>query len=157
MSKKDTKKKKKKLSKDAKSLIIIGCVIAVAVLAVTVINIITAPTPSELENTSWKSVSAYDADGEEVDLLEVYNNNYSEYQGSMNFKEDYAFTYWMTAGNPEDGTHSGTYTFNNDDTLTAIFDSGEEETFTIIRNEDDTIKRIETPYGDYTIWFVPND
>lgn len=155
MAKKEVRKKKK-LSKDAKTLIIIGCVVLVVAITFTVLQILTSPKPSELDNTFWKSVSAYDAKGKEVDLREIYNNNYSEYQGSMSFEEGGVFSYWMTAGNPEDGTHSGKYTFNEDDTLTATFDNGDEKTFTIIRNNDETIKRIETPYGDYTIWFEPN-
>ena len=148
--------KKKKLSKDAKTLIIIGCVVLAVVLLFTTLQLITSPKPSELDNTFWKSVSAYDKKGKEVDLTEVYDNNYSEYQGSMSFEEGYVFSYWMSVGNPEDGTHSGKYIFNENDTLTANFDNGDEKTFTIIRNKDNSIERIETPYGDYTIWFVPN-
>jgi len=154
MAKKEVKKKK--LSKDAKTLIIIGCVVLAVVLLFTTLQLITSPKPSELDNTFWKSVSAYDKKGKEVDLTEVYDNNYSEYQGSMSFEEGYVFSYWMSVGNPEDGTHSGKYIFNENDTLTANFDNGDEKTFTIIRNKDNSIERIETPYGDYTIWFVPN-
>lgn len=155
---KSKNKSKKKLNKNYKSLIKAGCVllaVALVFTAVYVIYAITSPKNSGLKNTYWESVSAYNASGDEVDMQQVYNNYYSSYQGSMRFKDDNTFTFWMSPGNPEDGTHSGVYTYNHeDDTISVEFGSGDKAKFDIVRKKDNTIKRIEVPYGDYIVYFV---
>lgn len=155
MNKKSSKKKK---TNNTKNILKIACIVlgVVAVIAVVyLIYILTAPKPSGIEDTYWKSVSAYDASDDEVEMAEVYDNYYSSYQGSMYFDADMTFEFWMSPGNPEDGTHTGEYTYDAEsDKINAVFDSGEKSVFTIIRNEDNSIERIEVPYGDYTVWFV---
>lgn len=150
---------KNKKNKNKKSLIKIICVALATILTIAcvyVIYILTTPKPSGLENTFWKSVSAYDASNDEVEIEMVYNNYYSSYQGSMIFNEDMTFDFWMGPGNPEDGSHKGTYTYNADnDTVNAVFDNGKKAVFKIVRSDDDSIKRVEAPYNGYTIWFVP--
>lgn len=163
MSKKKSKKKKKNVNtpkakkKSYKSLIICLCAVAV-IAAVIVVSYVyylnTSLQATDFANTTWKSVSAYDASSDEVDMATVYSNRYDSYQGSMLLNGDGTFTFWMSTGDPEDGTHSGEYTYNREkDKIVAKFDSGDKVKFKIIRNDDNSIDHIEVPYDEYTVWF----
>jgi hypothetical protein len=166
MSKKKSKKKqqsniKKPKKKNLKSLIILICV-CVAICAVIVVSYFiymsTSLEGTDFANTIWRSKSAYDASADEVDITTVYNNRYDNYQGSLTLKSSGEFEFWMSPGDPEDGTHKGDYTYDREkEQLSATFDSGEEATFKIIRNSDNTIDHIEVPYEDYTVWFYLSD
>lgn len=165
MSKKKAKRKKKPAKKperkSRKSLITSLCVVAGAALVIGIVYIIylnTSLAATDFADVTFNSSSAYDASKDEVDIREVYNNRYSGYQGSLTLNGDGTFSFWMTVGDPEDGTHSGDYTYDRgSNKIKAVFDSGEKATFKIIRNEDNTINHIEAPYNDYTVWFEPAD
>lgn len=161
MSKKKAKKRKpaapKKKKRSYKSLIItliVGAVIAGGVTAAYFIY-----EAGSLHNTVFAdkrlvSTSAFTASGDEAELAEVYNVRYDDYQGSMRLKGDGTFTFWMTAGDPEDGTHSGTYTYDREkELITAEFDDGEKAEFKVVKKED-KLDYIEAPYQDYKVRFT---
>ncbi|WP_405354074.1 hypothetical protein [Ruminococcus sp.] len=106
-----------------------------------------------LANTEWLSSSALNASGDEVEMAEVYNTNYTTYQGSLSFKDDGTFSLWLTPGTSEDGTHSGKYTVSGD-TVTASFDDGETETNFYIHRKGDKINSISLNYDDYEVYFT---
>lgn len=159
MSKKKVKKANNKSNtkrkNDTKNTIIAACLLIAVIIIISVCYVIYSfmNPPSGLEDTQWRSVSAYDASKDEVDINSVYNNYYSSYLGSMSFKSDGTFTFWMGAGDPEDGSHKGEYKYNKDDTVKASFDNGDEIVLKIIRNDDNSIQRLEVPYEGYTIYF----
>lgn len=163
MSKKKNKRKntqKTKKKKNLKPLIgwlsaLLAIVVIVAVSYIYYYN--TSLQTTDFANTAWKSVTAYNASNKKVSIKKVYNNYYDNYQGSMELKGDGTFTFWMSVGDPSDGTHSGSYTYDRDSQiLNATFGNGEEAEFKIIRNEDNTIDHIEAPYDGYTVWFYKN-
>lgn len=163
MSKKKNKKKNtapKKKRKNLKPLIAWLSVLLVIVLIVGISYIVyynTSLQTTDFANTHWKSVTAYNDSNKKVSIIKVYNNYYDNYQGSMELKGDGTFTFWMNVGDPNDGTHNGSYTYNRDSQiLNATFGNGEKTKFKIIRNEDNTIDHIEAPYDGYTVWFYKN-
>ena len=161
MSKKKNKKRNtQKTKKNLKPLIgwlsaLLAIVVIVAVSYIYYYN--TSLQTTDFANTAWKSVTAYNDSNKKVSIKKVYNNYYDNYQGSMELKGDGTFTFWMNVGDPSDGTHSGSYTYDRDSQiLNATFGNGEEAEFKIIRNEDNTIDHIEAPYDGYTVWFYKN-
>lgn len=162
MSKKKTKSKKKnniqkKKKNNLKSLIAVISVIvgiAIVILVSYLVHFYTSLESTDFANTIWRSKSAYDASADEVDIKTVYNNKYDNYQGSLELKSDGVFTFWMSPGDPNDGTHQGTYTYERDkNTISVTFDNGEEAVFKIVRDKDNSINHIEVPYDEYTVWF----
>ena len=102
-------KKKNKFS--FRKLLAVAITAAIVSIAVVFI-VITARRENAkfvLRNTYWVSQSAKDASGDEVDIHEVYNVRYSQYQGSLTFDGDNRFQLWLSPGDATDGTHSGTY------------------------------------------------
>ena len=158
MSKKKKKSKKSYVPKttekdDYRPLIIFIVAIICIVASVFIFNYISKP-PADISGTKWKSVSAYDASKDEVDMSVIYENYYSSYQGSLELNEDNTFAFWLQKGNPTDGTHSGKYEYDKSkDIINATFDNGEEKEFKIVRDKNNKIKRIEAPYEKYTVYF----
>lgn len=107
----------------------------------------------ELRSSYWVSQSAKNASGDEVDIREVYNVKYSNYQGRLEFDKDNRFEIWLSPGDSTDGTHSGTYEISGD-VLTATFDEGTKAEFALTR-KDGEITRIDVNYDEYTVSFFP--
>lgn len=159
MSKKNTKNKTKQNAKPAKKAfstktLIIGIIAAVLVIGgVTAAVIIGISMPESVSNTRWISVSAKSVTSDEpVELGEVYNVYYSNFQGHLEFKDDNKFELWLSTGDPEDGTHTGTYE-EQGDTIKLKFDDKTEKTYKIERSGK-TIKDIIVDYYDYKVTFV---
>ena len=143
-------KKKKKTVRTIVVLVIIAAVIACAVTAVVLINQHNK-VANQLYDTRWVPVSAKNASEDEVELSEVYDVMYSNYQGNLTFSKDGTFELWMSPGMPDDGTHSGTFELDGD-TIKATFDEGTKTEF-YIQREDGLIKTIKLGYSDYTVYF----
>lgn len=103
-----------------------------------------------LGNTVWVPLKAADASGDEVDLNDIYNTYYSNYQGSLSFEENKTFELWMGPGDPTDGTHTGMYE-QKYGKIYVHFDNDAEETFDIRNNGETTL--IVVPYGEYEVYF----
>ena len=96
---------------------------------------------------------AKNASGDEVEMSEVYNTNYSAYQGSMSFSDDGTFTLWLSPGSPDDGTHSGKYTVSASDKVNLSFDDG-TNTSAALTQKNGKISAVVLKYNDYEITFV---
>jgi len=146
-------KKKPRLRK-----IIIGIAVALVCAAAVVLLVINAHSESAkhvLRNTEWKSVSALNASGDEVDVREVYNVRYSQYQGKLTFDGENGFELWLRPGDPSDGTHSGKYEIDGDK-ADVTFDEGTKTAFALTRTEG-SITRIELNYDGYTVAFARSE
>ena len=143
-------KNKKKKVRTILALVIIAAVIACTVTAVVLINQHNKAV-NQLYDTRWVPVSAKNASEDEVELAEVYDVKYSNYQGYLSFDKEGTFQLWMSPGLPEDGTHSGSFELDGD-TIKASFDEGTETEF-YIQREDGLIKTIKLGYSDYTVYF----
>ena len=138
--------------------IIIGTAVALLCAAAVVLLVINAHSESAkhvLRNTEWKSVSALNASGDEVDVREVYNVRYSQYQGKLTFDGENGFELWLRPGDPSDGTHTGKYEIDGDK-ANVTFDEGTQTAFALTRNEG-SITRIELVYDGYTVAFVQSE
>lgn len=151
-----TKKPKKK---SIKPLIITLCAAAVVIGAIVAAYVLWqnfSLEATDFVNKEWVSVEAFDSDGEKVDIFEVYDVTYNNYNGRLNLKGDGTFDFWMSPGDADDGTHSGSYSYDRDkEQLNMTFDSGEKAKYKIIR-KNDSIERIEVPYNGYTVYFIIN-
>ena len=150
-----TKKTGKKFS--AKKLITAICVIAVIAAAGILIGLKACSDSAKaaLGNTTWYSASATDASGDQVDMGEVYQVKYSNYQGGLTFTDDNRFQFWLSPGDASDGTHSGVYELM-DDKIMVIFDEGTQTEFALVR-ENGEIKQIQVNYEDYKVTFLKNE
>ncbi len=156
-SKKSNKKSTNKKSSNGKKIAILLSIIAIAVVAVVVSVILFGNNGYDITSKTWYSQRATTASADEVDLQEIYNNNYSTYQGSLTFRNDNTFELWLTAGNPDDGTHKGKYSIK-ENKINVTFDNGEERVYTIHTDNKGNITEIEVPYfnsyGDeYVVYF----
>lgn len=143
-------KSKKRKVRTIVVLVIVAAVIACTVTAVILINQHNKAA-NQLYDTRWVPVSAKNASEDEVELAEVYNVKYTNYQGHLNFDKEGTFQLWMSPGLPEDGTHSGTFEIDGD-TIKATFDEGTKTEF-YIQREDGLIKTIKLGYDEYTVYF----
>ncbi len=136
---------------------LIAAVIAAVLVAALVVFLVIKTNEDNarhaLRNTTWLSQSASNASGDEVDIREVYNVRYSNYQGRLVFNSDDTFELWLAPGDLEDGTHSGKYTLEGD-AVTATFDEGTVTQFKLNR-KDGSIRSIELDYDEYTVRFFP--
>lgn len=135
---------------------ITAVVIVTAVAALTVFLVMKTHADNArfaLKNTHWISKSALNASGDEVDVREVYNVRYSNYQGRLDFDGDNHFELWLAPGDVDDGTHTGTYELK-ENSVTAAFDEGTVVQFDVVR-ENGKIERIDVGYDDYTVCFYP--
>lgn len=156
---KNVQKTPPKQNKSSKKKIVAVTAAAAAVVVVIVVLVIFLPknnTPSELTGKTWTSQKAYTASGDEAELAEVYSVNYTSYQGSLTFNSDNTFELWLTPGNPDDGTHKGTYELEKDK-IKVKLDSGETGEFALEYSEDGKIKDIIVPYTNnydsYEVYF----
>ena len=143
-------KSKKRKVRTIVALVIVAAVIACTVTAVILINQHNKAA-NQLYDTRWVPVSAKNASEDEVELAEVYNVKYTNYQGYLTFDKEGTFQLWMSPGSPEDGTHSGTFELDGD-TIKATFDEGTKTEF-YIQREDGLIKTIKLGYDEYTVYF----
>ena len=161
MSKKKTKKKKnqapKKKKRDIKSLLILLAVVAVVgfIIGGFYLNYrLTSLECTDFADSHFESVKAFDASGDEANLKEVYDNRYDAFTGSLDIMGDGTFSFWMSVGYADDGTHKGEYTYDRSkEVLNATFDNGDKAKFRIIRKDGGAIDYIEAPYQDYKIRF----
>ena len=147
-------KNKKKIKKLP---IIIGSLLAIALLSVIISFLINyyskAAANNELCDYAWIPVTANNASGDEVEMSEIYNTNYTSYQGSLAFRDDGTFSLWLSPGTPDDGTHTGKYSVLDDVSISVTFDDGTETGFDIIRNDNNSIDYIVVYYSDYDVYF----
>lgn len=143
-------KSKKRKVRTIVVLVIVAAVIACTVTAVILINQHNKAA-NQLYDTRWVPVSAKNASEDEVELSEVYDVKYSNYQGNLTFDKEGTFQLWMSPGLPEDGTHTGTFELDGD-TIKATFDEGTKTEF-YIQREDGLIKTIKLGYDEYTVYF----
>lgn len=156
-TKKSTAKSKQPQKKQSKKLPIIISIIIVAIItAATALLIVSCTSQqnrqSELCTYQWIPSTAKNASGDEVEMSEIYNTNYTSYQGSLTFKEDGRFSLWLSPGTADDGTHTGSFKVNSDDEIEAYFDNGTNTKFRIER-KDGTVNGIIINYNDYEIYF----
>lgn len=107
---------------------------------------------NELSDGRWVPSYANDASGDEVELTEIYNTQYSNYQGALTFFSDGKFSLWLTPGEDSDGTHTGTFKVKSDDEIEAYFDNGTNTVFKIHRTDGEA-DGISLNYDDYQIYF----
>lgn len=161
MAKKKNKKSSAKSNhpqkKQTKKLpIIISIIIVAIIIAATAISIVSCTSQqnrsSELCSYQWIPSSAKNASGDEVEMSEIYNTNYTSYQGSLTFKDDGRFSLWLSPGTADDGTHTGSFIVNSDDEIEAYFDDGTNTKFRIER-KNGSANGIIINYNDYEIYF----
>ncbi len=141
------KKKSKKLP-----IFLASAVLIVIVLIIVIVSFNSDSNVSALYGYTWIPYTAHNASGDEVEMSEVYNTNYSSYQGSLTFKDNGTFSLWLSPGTPDDGTHSGTYKLESDDKISVQFDEGTQTKFDIIRDNGE-IKNIIVNYNTYEVTF----
>lgn len=148
---KAVKNNNKKTHTNFKPIITVVIIAVVAVAAVVTAVIISNTIPEQVAGTSWISVSASNSADEAVELNEIYNVYYSNYKGTLEFKDDGKYELWLTPGDPGDGKHSGTYTVEGD-VIKADFEGGSSTEFKIER-DGKKIKSILVNYGEYKVVF----
>ena len=159
MSNKKTKNNVKKPSKKKVRILPVAVMTIIAILVVGFLGYLIFSTTSdsaklsELCDYQWISSSAVNSSGDEIPLAEVYNTNYSSYQGTLNFKDDYTFSLWLSPGSIEDGTHTGIYEIVDDSKIDVIFNDTTYTSFYIHR-EDGEISSISLNYEDYEVFFT---
>lgn len=156
-SKKSTAKSKQPQKKQIKKLpIIIGIIIVAIITAATALSIVSCTSQrnrnNELCSYQWIPSTAKNASGDEVEMSEIYNTNYTSYQGSLTFNDDGRFSLWLTPGTADDGTHTGSFTVNSNDEIEAYFDDGTNTIFKIERKNGNA-NGIIINYNDYEIYF----
>lgn len=155
-AKQNVKKKKKSNKKLIISLISVAMIIVVVITAAIITNNINSKGIKELCNNSWTAGYAKNASGDEVPMQDVYNSDHTSFKGSLNFFENSTFSLWLSPGNPDDGTHKGTFKLiNNNSDIDVTFDDGTQTGFAIER-DGDNIKDIIVYYNDYEVYFVNN-
>lgn len=145
------KKNKKNKTTAIVSSVIAACIFIIA--AIVAVNVLSPSVTSELTSSAWVPEGAKNASGDEVEMSEVYNTNYSAYQGSMSFSDDGTFTLWLSPGSPDDGTHSGKYTVSASDKVNLSFDDG-TNTSAILTQKNGKVSAVVLKYNDYEITFV---
>lgn len=166
MSKKSKKKKNNTAVKSKKHTSKLKIIIFVAVLCVVIgiivsavvinINSDTAKIKNALCNTNWIPALATDSSGDEVDMTQIYNSNYTSYKGSLDYFDNDSFSFWMTPGASDDGTHSGRYEVADENTVNMYFDDGTNTQFSIKYN-DGQVLSVEVNYDGYKITFIASE
>ena len=105
----------------------------------------------EIKDTVWVPSSADNASGDEVDIREVYNSYYSNYQGTLSFESNGTFELWLSPGNPTDGTHTGTYEIAGDK-INVLFDDDTQSQFDIVTKGEKQC--IVVTYDGYKVYFT---
>ena len=140
------KKNKKKKTTAIVTSVIAACIFIIA--AIVAVNVLSPSVTAELTSSAWVPEGAKNASGDEVEMSEVYNTNYSAYQGSMSFSDDGTFTLWLSPGSPDDGTHSGKYTVSASDKVNLSFDDG-TNTSAALTQKNGKISAVVLKYNDY--------
>lgn len=166
MSKKSKKKKNNTAVKSKKHTSKLKIIIFVAVLCVVIgiivsavvinINSDTVKIKNALCNTNWIPALATDSSGDEVDMARIYNSNYTSYKGSLDYFDNDSFSFWMTPGASDDGTHSGRYEVADENTVNMYFDDGTNTQFSIKYN-DGQVLSVEVYYDGYKITFTASE
>lgn len=166
MSKKSKKKKNNTAVKSKKHTSKLKIIIFVAVLCVVIgiivsavvinINSDTAKIKKALCNTNWIPALATDSSGDEVDMTQIYNSNYTSYKGSLDYFDNDSFSFWITPGASDDGTHSGRYEVADENTVNMYFDDGTNTQFSIKYN-DGQVLSVEVNYDGYKITFIASE
>lgn len=155
-NKKSSAKSKHPPKKQSKQLLIIISCVIVAIIISSAILIVSCSYRQNRSNElcvyQWIPSTAKNASGDEVQMSEIYNTNYTSYQGSLTFKDDGSFSLWLSPGTADDGTHTGSFTVNSDDEIEAYFDDGTNTKFEIKR-KDGVADGIIINYNDYEIYF----
>lgn len=154
--KSSAKSKQTRKNQSKKLLMIISCVLCAILIAVVTISIVSCSSQQsrndELCAYQWIPSTAKNSSGDEVEMSEIYNTNYTSYQGSLTFKEDGRFSLWLSPGTADDGTHTGSFNVNSDDEIEAYFDDGTNTKFRIER-KNGSVNGIIINYNDYEIYF----
>lgn len=145
------KKNKKKKTTAIVTSVIAACIFIIA--AIVAVNVLSPSVTAELTSSAWVPEGAKNASGDEVEMSEVYNTNYSAYQGSMSFSDDGTFTLWLSPGSPDDGTHSGKYTVSASDKVNLSFDDG-TNTSAALTQKNGKVSAVVLKYNNYEITFV---
>ena len=164
MSKKSKKNntdvKSKKHTSKLKIIIFVAvlCVVIGIIISAVFINTNsdTAKIKNALCNTNWIPTLATDSSGDEVDMAQIYNNNYTSYKGSLDYYDNDSFSFWMTPGASDDGTHSGRYNVEDENTVNMYFDDGTNTQFSIKYN-DGQVLSVEVNYDGYKITFTASE
>ncbi|MGN0501310.1 MAG: hypothetical protein ACI4HN_00135 [Ruminococcus sp.] len=156
-NKKSPAKSKQPQKKQSQKLpIIISVIIVAIIIAAAAISIVSCTSQQNRNNElcayQWIPSTARNASGDEVEMSEIYNTNYTSYQGSLTFNDDGRFSLWLSPGTADDGTHTGSFNVNSDDEIEAYFDDGTNTKFIIVR-KDGTVNGIIINYNDYEIYF----
>lgn len=156
-SKKKTQNKnntiKESKSRRNKIIALISGILVVAVAAVIIIfSLINSSKYSQFCDYVWTPTYAKNASGDEVEMAEVYNTKYSSYQGSLSFKSDGTFQFWLSPGSSLDGTHSGTYSISDNSEIDVTFDDGTQTSFTV-EYKDNKADCIKVNYNGYDVYF----
>lgn len=160
-----SKKKRKKVGNipknikksNAKKIVIAIASLAVIAAVIAVLLIVFSGNKNSLLTEKiWTSQKAYTASGDEAELNEVYCVNYTSYEGTLTFTSDSTFELWLTPGDPDDGTHKGTYEFDGEK-ISVSFDSEETAEFDVEYSENGKIECIKVPYANdydsYKVYF----
>ena len=149
------KPKKKSIKKRTAITLTVAAVFATAAVALLIFRSVTQSAKlSQFTDVSWVCTSAYNASGDEVELSEIYNTNYSSYKGSLNFRDDGTFSLWLSPGSPDDGTHVGNYRIESDAEIKVTFSGGYECSFDVNRKNGE-ITSIVVQYNDnYEVYFT---
>lgn len=162
MAKKKPKKSSAKSNQPQKKQskkfpIIISIIVLAIITAATTLSIVSCSSQQKRNNElcayQWIPSTAKNASGDEVEMSEIYNTNYTSYQGSLTFNEDGRFSLWLSPGTSDDGTHTGSFTVNSDDEIEAYFDDGTNTKFKIER-KNGSANGIIINYNDYEIYFT---
>lgn len=125
--------------------------VIVAVLAIVFVFRLANHKYEELTGSTWNTLSAVDASGDEVDLREVYGIRYSNYRGGLAFNEDKTFRIWLYPGEPDPETNEGVYETDGE-IIYVTYGNGEKSEFRINRSSAG-IDTITAEYDGYTISF----
>lgn len=131
------------------AILIIGIAVFVVILNT---NSDTSKIKKDLCKTYWTPISARNASDDEVEIEQIYNTEYSSYKGSLEYHEDNTFSFWMSPGSPDDGTHSGKYEVADNSTVNMYFDDGTNTKFGI-EYADGKVLFVEANYDNYKIKF----
>lgn len=160
--KKSFRNKNSEKKKSNKKIIIIF-VLVIAVIAASIIIFVSLflnNNAKGITGKSWVSKRAYTASGDEAELADIYNNRYTDYEGTLQFTDDGRFEIWLTPGNPDDGTHKGTYTYENGK-ISVTYDNEETAQFDVSYSQDGVVEYISVPYADdygiYEVCFYPDE
>lgn len=143
---------KKRISR--KKLIVALAAVAASVTATIIAVVIFSSgnkITDELVSSAWAPSKAQNSSGDEVELAQVYNTEYTTYQGSLSFTDEGRFSLWMSPGDASDGSRTGTYTVENE-IIKAVFDNGTQSEFRINSDENNIIS-ISVYYDDYEVLF----